>query len=263
MGVDVLGLPPAYFQVFFLVLMRVGAVVMTMPIFSSRNIPVIAKIGVSALLAFVLTPTLPGQMPSVPTAMPTFVVAIAQELLMGLVFSFVVQIVFNGIQMAGQLLGIQMGLNIASTLDPITQSQQISYVDQLYALVAGLVFLTINGHHWVLLALQSSFAMVPVGQFQLNEAVSNDIVTLVAQALIMSLRMGMPVAAALLLTDVAFLIIGRTAPQMNIFMVGEPVKIGVGLIVFFLALPVMVGLMGDVFRGLSGDLTQLMAAARG
>jgi flagellar biosynthetic protein FliR len=243
--------------------MRVGAVVMTMPIFSSRNIPIVAKVGISALLAFVLTPTLPGQMPTVPQAMPTFVLAIAQELLMGLVFAFVVQIVFNGIQMAGQLLGLQMGLNIASTLDPITQSQQVNYLDQLYALVAGLVFLTINGHHWVLLALQSSFTMVPVGQFQLNEAVSNDIVALVMQALVISLRIGMPVAAALLLTDIAFLIVGRTAPQMNIFSLEQPVKIGVGLLVFFIALPVMVGAMTEVFRGLGNDLTQLLAAAHG
>ena len=241
---DVLNLPPTYFQVFFLILMRVASVVMTMPVLSSRNIPAPAKIGLSAILAFVLTPTLADQMPRVPIAMPTFVLAIAQEVLLGLAFAFVVQIVFSGIQMAGQVLGIQMGFNIASTFDPVSNAGQVSYIDQLYGLLAGMVFLTINGHHWVLQALQTSFSIVPVGQFQLNQAVSDDVVSLVAQALIISIRIGLPIAAALLLTDVAFLIIGRTAPQMNIFMVGQPVKIGVGLIAFFLAMPVMV--VGDV-----------------
>ena len=258
---DVLHLPPTYFQVFFLILMRVASVVMTMPVLSSRNIPTPAKIGLSAILAFVLTPTLSDQMPSVPIATPTFVLAIAQEVLLGLAFAFVVQIVFSGIQMAGQVLGIQMGFNIASTFDPVSNAGQVSYIDQLYGLLAGMVFLTINGHHWVLQALQTSFSIVPVGQLQLSQALSDDVVSLVAQALIVSIRIGLPIAAALLLTDIAFLIIGRTAPQMNIFMVGQPVKIGVGLIAFFLAMPVIVAAMGDVFRGVQADLIRLLQAA--
>jgi flagellar biosynthetic protein FliR len=260
---DVLNLPPTYFQVFFLILMRVAAVVMTMPVLSSRNIPPPAKIGLSAILAFALTPTVASQTPVVPLGTATFVLAIGQEVFVGLLFSFVVQVVFSGIQMTGQVLGIQMGLNIATTFDPVTNAGQISYIDQLYALLAGMVFLTINGHHWVLQALQNSFAIVPVGQFQLNQAVSDDIVSLVAQALIISIRIGLPIGGALMLTDVAFLILGRTAPQMNIFMVGQPVKIGVGLVAFFLALPVMVAAMSDVFRGLNSDLLRLLQAAHG
>jgi flagellar biosynthetic protein FliR len=260
---DVLNLPPTYFQVYFLILMRVASVVMTMPVLSSRNIPAPAKIGLSAILGFVLAPSVATQMPSVPIAMPTFVLAIAQEVLLGLLFSFVVQIVFSGIQMAGQVLGIQMGLNIATTLDPVTNAGQISYIDQLYGLLAGMVFLTINGHHWVLQALATSFEIVPVGQMQLNQAVSNDIVALVGQSLVISIKIGLPIAAALLLTDIAFLIIGRTAPQMNIFMVGQPVKIGVGLIAFFLAMPVIVTAMGEVFRGVNSDLIRLLQAVHG
>jgi flagellar biosynthetic protein FliR len=260
---DVLQLPPTYFQVFFLVLMRVAAVVMTLPVLSSRSIPAPAKIGLSAIVAFVLTPTLAAQTPTVTSAMPTFVLAIAQEILLGLVFAFVVQIVFSGIQMAGQLLGIQMGFNLGATLDPVTNAGQVSYIDQLYSLLAGMVFLTINGHHWVLQALQSSFEIVPVGQFQLTQAVSDDLVGLVAKALILSIRIGLPVAAALVLTDVAFLIVGRTAPQINIFMVGQPVKVGVGLIAFGLATPVMVVAIGEVIRGLNGDLIGLLRAAHG
>jgi flagellar biosynthetic protein FliR len=239
--------------------MRVGAALTTMPVISSRNIPAPAKIGAAALLAFVLTPALPGGANQVALQTP-FLLAIAQELLIGLSFGFVVQIVFNGIQMTGQLLGIQMGLNIASTLDPLGQGAQINYVDQLYSLLAGMVFLTVNGHHQVIQALQSSFDIVPLGQFALGQGVADDMVALVTQATIISIRMGLPIAAALFLTDVAFLIIGRTAPQMNIFFVGQPVKIGVGLVAFFLALPVMVALMGDVFRGITGDLTGLLRA---
>jgi flagellar biosynthesis protein FliR len=239
--------------------MRVGAALTTMPVISSRNIPAPAKVGASALLAFVLTPALPGGPNAVALQTP-FILAIAQELLIGLVFGFVVQIVFNGIQMTGQLLGIQMGLNVANTLDPLGQGAQINYIDQLYSLLAGMVFLTINGHHQVIQALQGSFDLVPLGKFALGQAVTDDMVALVAQATVISIRMGLPIAAALLLTDIAFLIIGRTAPQMNIFMVGQPVKIGVGLVAFFLALPVMVALMGDVFRGITADLNGLMRA---
>lgn len=238
--------------------MRAGAALATMPVISSRNIPAPAKIGAAALLAFVITPTLPNAT-SAPTQSP-FLLAIGQELLVGVLFGFVVQVVFNGIQMAGQLLGIQMGLNLAATLDPLGQGSQINYVDQLYSLLAGMVFLTINGHHQVIQALQNSFAVVPLGTFALGQAVADDLVSLLAQATIISIRIGLPIAAALFLTDVAFLIIGRTAPQMNIFFVGQPVKIGVGLVAFFLALPVAVALMSDVFRGITVDLNGLMQA---
>lgn len=238
--------------------MRAGAALMTMPVISSRNIPAPAKIGAAALLAFVIVPTVPGG-PDQHLQTP-FILAIAQELLIGIVFGFVVQIVFNGIQMAGQLLGIQMGLNIANTLDPLGQGAQINYIDQLYSLLAGMVFLTVNGHHQVIQALQNSFEVVPLGHFALGQAVADDLVGLVVQATIISIRIGLPIAAALFLTDVAFLILGRTAPQMNIFFVGQPVKIGIGLVAFFLALPVMVGLMGEVFNGITRDLTGLMRA---
>lgn len=260
-GPDLFALPPAYFETFFLVLVRAAAVVMTLPVLSSRNIPVIAKIGAAALLAFLLTPTLPSAGPTPPGQAAPFILAIAQELLIGVTFGFVVQIVFGGLQMAGQLLGVQMGLNIAQTLDPVSQSTQASYLDQLYALLAGMIFLTINGHHQALLALQRSFDVVPLGRFALGEAVANDMVSLVAQATIIAIRLGLPVAAALLLTDIAFLIIGRTAPQMNIFFVGQPVKIGVGLVAFFLALPTMVGLMTDVLSDIGTDLNRMLAAA--
>jgi flagellar biosynthetic protein FliR len=255
---DPLAVPATYFQSFFLVLVRVGTVVMTLPILSSRNIPPTAKIGLSAVLAFVLTPTLPDARPTIPPHFLPFVLMIAQELFLGLLFGFVVQVVFSGLQMAGQFLGTQMGLTIANTFDPLSQTQQINYIDQLYGLLAGLLFLTINGHHWTIQALQQSFAIVPLGQLALGERVANDLVALTAEALVVSLRIGLPIAAALLLTDVAFLVLGRSAPQMNIFFVGQPLKIGVGLIAFFLALPAMVGLMTSVFRGLFGDLTGLL-----
>jgi flagellar biosynthetic protein FliR len=250
--------PAAYFQTFFLVFVRVITVVGTMPILSSRNIPSMAKVGLAAIIAFVLTPTLPGDRPPLPSTFLPFLVVIAQEVFLGLLFGFAVQVVFSGLQAAGQYLGVQMGLTIANTFDPISQSQGINYIDQFYALLAGMLFLTINGHHWTLLALQQSFDIVPLGQFALGERVANDLIVLTAEALVISIRIGLPIAVALVLADVAFLVLGRSAPQMNIFFVGQPLKIGIGLVAFFLALPAMLSLMATVFRGLFGDLVDLM-----
>ena len=250
--------PASYFQAFFLVFVRVVTVVGTMPILSSRNIPSMAKVGLAAILAFVLTPTLPGDRPTLPSTFLPFLVVIAQEVFLGLLFGFAVQVVFSGLQAAGQFLGVQMGLTIANTFDPLTQAQGINYIDQFYALLAGLLFLTINGHHWTILALQQSFEVVPLGQLALGERVANDLIVLTAEALVISIRIGLPIAVALVLADVAFLVLGRSAPQMNIFFVGQPLKIGIGLIAFFLALPAMLSLMATVFRGLFGDLVDLM-----
>ncbi len=259
--VDVLGLPAMYFQAFFLIFIRVMAAMGTMPILSSRAIPSIAKVGLSAILAFALTPTVSSGIPPLAPTMLGFVVTIAQEVLIGLVFGFAVQLVFGGLQMAGQVIGIQMGLNIAAAFDPVSQSQQASYIDQLYALLAGLIFLTINGHHYAILALRGSFDIVPLGHFALGEAVSESILNLLSRSFVVSIQLGLPIMAALLVTDVAFLIIGRSAPQMNIFAVGQPLKLGVGLVAFFLALPVMVAVMSDVLRAVGTDVTRLLLSA--
>jgi len=258
--VDPLLIQATYFQTFFLVFTRVGGVVVTMPVLGSRNIPPLAKIGLAGFLAFALTPTAPTSPLTIPNAFLPYVILIVQELALGLLFGFASQVVFSGIQAAGQLLGTQMGLTIAGTFDPVTQSQQTNYIDQLYAVVAGLLFLTINGHHLTIQALQQSFDLVPLGTFALAPAVSNDLVRLTSESIVLALRIGLPVAAALIVSDVAFLMIGRSAPQMNVFFVGQPLKIGIGLIAFFAAMPPMVSLMGQTFTRMPEDLLRILGA---
>lgn len=260
------GLSIEYFQLFFLMLVRVTTVLMTLPVFSSRSIPAMVKIGLGMMVVFILVPLQPPLSVTLPRQLLPFAILIGQEVLIGLLMSFAAILVFSALQMAGQVIGTQMGLNMASSLDPLSSGQQISYLDQLYSLFAALVFLTINGHHLVLRSIQQSFDLLPVGQFAFSEALSNGAVQLTADSLVMALRLALPIIGTLLLTDVAFLIVGRTAPQMNIFMTGIPMKLGVAFLALLVTFPVTINVMGEAIQGIVVDvdlLLRLMARGTG
>lgn len=220
--------PPAYIFNFFLVLGRVGAVVGTAPLISGRSVPMQVKVALSVLVSLVLVAANAGRLAPVPETWSGFVAAVGLHVVVGLVLGFAAGLAFSALQMAGQLLGMQIGFALANEIDPV-QGAQATLIDEVYAIMAGLVFLVIDGHHWLMLALMQSFDLVPLDGSGFVLPTAERLALLTAAVPSLALRMAFPVMAALLVTDVALGILMRIAPQMNIFSVGFPVKIVLGL----------------------------------
>jgi len=246
-------------QAFLLIFLRVGAILMTVPILGSRNIPILFKVGLSFTIGLLLYPILnldefPAQFEII-----SFGVGVISEIILGVIIGISVRMVFAGVQLAGQLVGFQMGLAMANIVDPAT-SEQRPLLGELNNIIALLIFLAINAHHWFLRAIVDSFRIVPPFSFQFSGSLMDQLVALGGSMFVIAIKVGAPVIAALFLTTVAFGVAARAVPQMNIFFVAMPLKILVGLLFLSFSLPYMSSFMRSMLAGLESSILHLLKA---
>ena len=244
-------------QLFFLVFLRVGAILLSIPIFDSRSIPFFFKIALAFATGIVLFPLLKLDVAPVPSNLFPFGINVAGEILLGLAVGFSVKLIFAGIQLAGQLAGYQMGLAIANVMDPAT-SEQVPLLAQFNNLMGLLIFLSINAHYWFIKALTESFRLVPPLNVNFGQSLLEQLIHLSGNMFIIALQVGAPVIAAMLLTSVAFGLIARTVPQMNVFIVAMPLKIGVGLLFIGFSLPYFSAFLKNIFSGLGHNIILML-----
>lgn len=245
---------------FLLIFARLSGVFSTAPVLGSRNIPVIARVGLALALALILLPPLAVQQVAVPPALPAYVTVVIREFVAGLIIGYACSLVFFAVQAAGHLLDLQVGFGIVNVLDP-QFGQQVPLIGNFYYLMALMVLLAVNGHHLLLAGLYASFQVLPLTAPQFADGQLLALMTqLVVAVFTIALKIAMPVLVALFLTDVAMGVLNRTMPQMNIFMVGLPGKIFVGLFLIFLSLPAFVYFLEVSFRGLYRDIYAILAA---
>ncbi|MGD8715476.1 MAG: flagellar biosynthetic protein FliR [Desulfobacterales bacterium] len=249
----------AQLQLFFLIFLRIGAILMTMPVFESRSIPLFLKLALAFATSIILFHLLELQPVPMSANLFSFSMDVVGEILIGVVIGFSVKLIFAGIQLAGQLAGYQMGLAIANVMDP-QDNQQIPLLAQFNNLVALLIFITINAHHWFIRALTESYRMIPPMNMHLGNSVMEQIVQLAGNMFMIAIQVGAPVIAALLLTSVAFGLVARTVPQMNVFIVAMPLKIGVGFLFLGFSLPYFSVYLKKIFNGMGQTIFSLLKA---
>lgn len=237
---------PGWSANFLMVLARISAAIVAMPLFGARGVPAQAKIGLAVLLSLIVLPLQSTPTMLLPSSLLVVASLIGSEVLVGITIGIAVTIAFHALEMGSTLVGVQMGFGMASVLDP-TSGEQIGSLDQFYKLLVTLVFFAVNGHLIVVQGLLNSFDVVPPGTADLSLIAGDRVIPFFASLFVVAIRITLPVVGALLLTDVAMALVGRTVPQMNLLIVGFPVKIGVGLLVLVAALPVLVSFMGAVF----------------
>jgi flagellar biosynthetic protein FliR len=224
-----------------------------------RLIPPLLKIALSILLDLILTPLVVAAGAST-LPFSRFLLAIGQEVVLGLLLGYAVTLIFSAVQFAAAILGLQFGFSLANVIDPTLTGQE-TVVGQFYSVLTGLIFFTINGHHHVLAGLARSFEVAPPLGYALFDAAQGTTVerllTLSATLFEASLRIAMPIMGALLLADVAMAVIARSAPQMNVYFVGLPIKILAGLVALMLALPLTVVAIERLMNGIMRDMLLL------
>ncbi len=245
----------AYAQGFFLALTRILAIFMTAPILSNRLIPTQVKVGLGVLLTLILMPLQTDMGPVQPLG--AFLVDIGRELIVGLLVGFAGQLVFAAFQVMGDMMGIGAGLQAAQLLNP-TLGTTGTALEGFYALLAVLLFLTIDGHHQVILALQRTFEVIPLRTFDLSTLGPERFIALSTQMLAAALQMALPVIGAVLVADVALALIARVVPQMNVFFVGAPLKLGLALAALALGLPLILPLMRTVMAQIGPEMLRVI-----
>lgn len=224
----------AWLAAFFWPFFRILALVASAPLFGARGIPATAKVSLAFFLAMLVSPLLPPMPQVAPASMPGLLILI-QQLIIGYSMGLAMRMAFSAMEMAGHIVGLQMGLGFATLFDP-QNSTQIPILGQFLGIMAMLLFLAFNGHLMMIAALVESFNTLPVG---LSEASLSWKALALAGGNIFSwgLLLALPVLAALMMTNVALAVLTRAAPQLNIFAVGFPITLGVGFIVLAFSLP--------------------------
>lgn len=249
-------------EIFVLVLARTAGIFTMVPLFGAKQVPVQIRVALSLALTLVLAPLCMSSNQGVLAVdVLPMVFLVAKEAIVGIVIGFVTVMVFAAIQMAGDFIDVHSGFSFATMLDPVYGSQT-AVGGRIQYLLAGLLFFVTNAHHLLLAGLADSFRIAPVGQLSLNPAVANGVLDLMAALFAVALRIAAPVVAAVFLTDVALAVMARVVPQMNVFMVGFPLKLGVGMVGMLVALPVAVVLsknaLGDIYPQTTGLLRMLV-----
>ncbi len=224
---------PNTFLSFYLTLFRVSILVFLLPFFGGNSVPSQVKAAMCIVLTLAIWPSLGFDASLYPAHPLGMALLILGELLLGLTLGLVVQFIFAAIQTGGQLVGFQMGFAMVNVVDPMTGTSEAVTAHFLY-MVALLTFLALNGHLLLLQALTQSFHVIPPGGLLITSKLSGSVLDLSREMFILAVRIAGPVMAALFLVDLALALIGRAAPQMNVLLVGFPLKIAVGF--FFLSI---------------------------
>jgi flagellar biosynthetic protein FliR len=230
------------------------------PIFGNDSVPVTVKVGLGVMLSILIAPTLPP-VPLVDPLTLQGMVIIAQQMLIGLSMGFAMRLIFAGIEMAGEVIGLTMGLGFATFFDPQSHGRT-SVINQFLSMLAMLVFLAANFHLMVISAMFDSFTSMPVGASTLGTTGSIQIVVWAGSIFKAGLQLSLPVVAALLVTNAALGILTRAAPQLNLFGVGFPITLSVGIILTGMMLPYMTPHLVHAFEQGVREIMTISAPAK-
>jgi flagellar biosynthesis protein FliR len=225
----------AWLAAFLFPLTRILGLIASAPMFGNAAVPVSVKVSLGALMTLIVAPTLPAMPPVDPGSWQGMLI-MAQQLVVGLAMGFAMRLVFAAIELAGEVSSLTMGLGFATFFDPSTSGRS-SAISQFLALVATMAFLAVNAHLALLSALVESFASLPIGGSLMDGGGSLELARWGARVFSAGLQISLPIVAALLVTNIAMGILTRAAPQLNLFGIGFPITLGVGLLSISLALP--------------------------
>jgi flagellar biosynthetic protein FliR len=217
--------------------LRALALFTSLPVLGQRIVPLRVRIALAFFIAVASQATLPA-MPTVALDSPAALLVAAQQVLIGLALGFAVRIVFAAVEMAGEVVGLQMGLNFASFFDPATASQTNS-AGRLFGSMVALLFIVVDGHLAVIAALAQSFHAFPVGTDVLTWLRLLQPQAWGAEVFHLGLWIALPLVGMLLFVNIVLGVISRVAPQINVFAVGFPITVSVGLIGMLVTLPMM------------------------
>lgn len=245
--------------IFIVVLARVGGLVTFAPFWGHQAATKQIRVILAFALAFVITPTLINQLPMPPTAPLPLTIVLVIELVTGCAFGFVGRLVFSGLEIAAQIIGYQMGFSLAAAIDPSTQAQTaaLGIMAQMLGLV---IFMSANGHHWLLLATVHSFQVIGPGDAHVSASLAQLFIRLSADALAVGVALAAPAIVMLLALEFALAIAGRAIPQIQVMVLGFPLKIAAGLWLIGASLFFMPGAIRSTLGTMQHGLSRAMAA---
>lgn len=244
-------------ELFLLVFVRMTGLFVTAPIFGRRNIPAYFKIGFAFMTALLMVNVIKtGSLANTDNFM-LYALYIVKEFLVGVLIGFIAYAVFTSIYIAGQIIDMQIGFGMVNVLDPLSNIQ-VPISANLYYILAMVIFLVTNGHHMLISALFQSFNLLPLGSAVVGPDMLENTVGMFQEMFSIGFKIAAPIVAAVIITDVVLGIISKTIPQMNVFILGMPLKILIGIIITMLTIPAFIYIVAMLTDNMNNEVFKLI-----
>ncbi|MDR7856254.1 flagellar biosynthetic protein FliR [Tissierella sp.] len=238
------------FQLFLLVMVRTSGIFIFSPFFSSQNIPNTMKIGLTLSISLLISLVLPS---SYDFTNDMLVLILVKELIIGIIIGYISYAFFSAFYVMGQIGDMKIGFGMANVIDP-QNKVQVPLMGNFYYIISFLLLLGINGHHIIITALVDSYTFLPIGSFQYTGDVINILINTLVKSFEIGFKLSTPIVAIIFLTDVILGIISKTIPQMNVFVVGMPLKVMIGLLIILISMPVFFNAAQGIFDIITNDI---------
>ena len=242
---------------FILILIRVSTFLTAAPFFSMQFIPGRVRLGLALALSVALFPSVAGVSPNVPGGIWGYTLAAVSEAGVGLGMGYAASFVFTAVTMAGQYLDLQIGFAMASLLDPADHLNTTLLAQYLYFL-AMVIYLDVGGHLLLIADLARSYQLVPLTVAGIGGPAAQEMVRIFAQMFVLAVQMAAPLVAVLLVIELVLGFLGRTAPQVNVFMLSFPVNVAAGLVTLAIILPMLASYLTHLFDVMNGQVLDFL-----
>lgn len=246
---------------FVLTFMRISLIVFLLPFFGGNIVPNVVKGALCVVMSLAVWPSLSFSGVMMPASPWALVLMFFGEIILGLMLDIIIRILFAAIQFGGHYIGFSMGFALMNVIDPLTGTSEPITGHLLYQ-TSMLLFLSMNGHLFLLQGLSESFALVPPGGLLINPALANHMLDFAGKIFVLGLKIASPVLASLFLVDLALALVSRAAPQMNVLFIGFPLKVGVGFLFMTLVFTALARFISDYIAGL-GPMYETVLRASG
>ena len=243
-------------QKFMLVFFRIVSILWLIPLLSSRYVSIIFKAGLSLMIAFLLYTSVNVTVDVLKDPFSFFLLT-AKEVFLGLTISFIVRIIFVSVSVAGDIVSLQTGFSFARFMDPFTQTQ-VSVLEQVKNLLAIMIFFAVDAHYIVFHAISTSLKQLPIGAASFKEPLLNYIIAATAKVFSLGFKIGAPIITTLFLVELAFGMLARMIPQVNIFIEGVPIKILITMMMLTISLSFVAPVIAGLFRGMDSDFIKII-----
>jgi len=228
---------------FMMVFIRISAFMAFVPFFNNQNFLMEARMGIALLISLLIFPTISISSWKIPDHVPGFLLAVSQEILVGILMGLTFLILLFGLQLTGRVLGFQMAFSMANVVDPAFGTN--SNVLSVFLVMTGtLIIINLGGDHYLLYSLGKSFNILKPGSIAITRSLISDLSLMIIKAFEVGFRLAAPAVILLLCIDVTLGLIGKTSTKMQIFFVGLPLKISIGLFSFTLILGFVITIWG-------------------
>jgi len=244
------------FIVFLLVFIRMTSLFVISPIFGRQNMPSYLKIGLALFTTFIIGPLL-SYVNIEYNNLLEFTLIIIKEFMVGIIIGYVSYLVFSSLYVAGQIIDTQIGFGMVNVLDPKSNIHVPLVGNFLYIFVI-LIFLMANGHHVLFSAIVKSYSIIPINSLSFTKELIHNLIAIFSESFLMAVKIAFPIIAAVLISEVALGILARTVPQMNVFIVGLPLKIAIGLLSLLIILPGFSSILDYLFDTMFAYISIIM-----